>query len=358
METETISKEWIDSLSEFETDLIRAYLDIGVNKIKGSAPQIDEALKIRECVHCRSHKIICYGHSDKGRQRYLCKDCHKTFTIVTRSFFRNSRISYETWLKILECELMGLPLREIAFQTGLSVTSCFYLRHKIYKAFSNAQCTKLKGEVQLDMTFLNIGFKGFKTTPRPIKGSKKNPKADILFDKDPQICVSAAADDNGGILFLVSGYGGESSDKYQLHINRYDDKCRIISDDSRAIRKFCKDNHFRSTPLTQGCHKTKDGKHISDVNSLHSDLKELIRKKRGVGLRHLQGYLDLIVFRRRFILSIERKLYKLRSYGYIKDSEKLLRNCDICKIPYPISLSDIYERYHYGMFALPTQRLK
>jgi hypothetical protein len=29
---------------------------------------------------------------------------------------------------------------------------------------------------------------------------------------------------------------------------------------------------------------------------------------------------------------------------------------DICRIPYPISLSEIYERYHYGMYALPKQR--
>ena len=135
----------------------------------------------------------------------------------------------------------------------------------------------------------------------------------------------------------------------------YDQNCRIISDDSSSIRKFCKNNRFKSVPLTEGYHKTKDGKHISHVNSLHSDLKDLIRKKRGLGLRHLQGYLNLIVFKRRFILNIERKLYDLTSFDFIKVKQKLLNNKDICKKPYPISLSDIYERYHYGMYALPTQ---
>ena len=109
---------------------------------------------------------------------------------------------------------------------------------------------------------------------------------------DPQVCISAAADESGEILFLISGYGAESSAKYQLHIDRYDQRCRIISDGSSSIRKFCKDNHFRCTALTEGYHKTKEGKHISDVNSLHSDLKDLIRKKRNVSIRHLQGYLN------------------------------------------------------------------
>ena len=334
-----ISEEWIASLTRFETDLIKTYLDINDPKKSDAMPEIDGPVKIKECVHCKSHKIICYGHSRKGRQRYLCKDCGKTFTIVTKSFFKNTRISYEQWLKLMECEMIGSSLKETSYQTRLSVTSCFYLRHKLYKALEEAQAEKLKKDVQLDTTFLDISFKGMKNTPKPIK----------------EVCISTAADENGEILFLISGYGAESSAKYQLHIDRYDQRCRIISDGSSSIRKFCKDNHFRCTALTEGYHKTKDGKHISDVNSLHSDLKDLIRKKRNVSIRHLQGYLNWIVFKRKFILQIQRKLYDLKTYGYIRGKEKKLRNFDICKIPFPISLKKIYGQYHYGMFASPTQ---
>ena len=351
-----ISEEWIASLTRFETDLIKTYLDINDPKKSDAIPEIDGLVKIEECVHCKSHKIICYGHSGKGRQRYLCKDCGRTFTIVTKSFFKNTRISYEQWLKLMECEMIASSLKETSYQTRLSVTSCFYLRHKLYKALEEAQAEKLKKDVQLDTTFLDISFKGMKTTPKPIKGSKKNPKSESFpHMKDPQVCISTAADENGEILFLISGYGAESSAKYQLHIDRYDQKCRIISDGSSSVRKFCKDNHFRCTALTEGYHKTKDGKHISDVNSLHSDLKDLIRKKRNVSIRHLQGYLNWIVFKRRFILQIQRKLYDLKTYGYIRGKEKKLRNFDICKIPFPISLKEIYGQYHYGMFASPTQ---
>lgn len=284
MKQETVSREWFDSLSRFETDLLKTYLDIRVNRQEGSVPLIDEILKPEGCVYCESFKVICYGHSAKGRQRYLCKECRRTFTAVTKSFFKNTRISYEQWLKLLECEMMSSSLKETAYQTGLSINSCFCLRHKLYRALEQAQAEKLTGCVQLDTAFLDISFKGLKVTPRPVKRSKKNPKAGILFDRDPKVCISTAADESGSILFLVSGHGGESFKKYQPHIGRYDSGCRIISDDSLAIRKFCKANHFRCIVLKEGFHKTKDGKHISDVNSLHSDLKDLIRKKRGVGL--------------------------------------------------------------------------
>ena len=73
---------------------------------------------------------------------------------------------------------------------------------------------------------------------------------------------------------------GEFSDRYQLHIAHYDPKCCIISDDSSSIRKFAKANRFRCIALMEGYHRTKAGKHISDVNSLHSDLKDLMCRKR------------------------------------------------------------------------------
>lgn len=349
-----IDEEWINSLTRFETDLLKAYLDTGKGKIPVSIPEIDRALSVKECVHCKSEKIIRYGKSSKGRQRYLCKDCHKTFTIVTKSFFKNTRITYDQWLKLFECEMSGLTLKETSYQVSLSVTSCFCLRHKIYEVMGEAQAERLEGDVQLDTTFTEIGFKGLKKTPRPVKGSKKNPKANILFDKDPKICISTAADSEGNVFFRISGYGGESSDKYQRDIALYDKKCKIISDGSAAVKRFIKTNRFRSATLTEGYHKTKDGKHISDVNSLHSELKELIRKKRGISLRHLQGYLNKIVFRRKFIVHMKRSLWDLISYGFMKDREKKLINREISKKPFPVSLSDIYERYHYGMYALAS----
>ena len=80
----------------------------------------------------RSMDLFCYGHSKKGRQRYLCKDCSRTFTMVSKSFFKNTRISYEQRLKLMECEMIASSLKETSYQTRLSVTSCFYLRYKLY----------------------------------------------------------------------------------------------------------------------------------------------------------------------------------------------------------------------------------
>lgn len=343
-----ITQDLINTLTRFETDLLKAFLDVR-NNDDDNLPEVDQPLIEEECLYCGSIKIIKNGFSAKGRQRYLCKECHKTFTAVSKSFFKNTRLSYTQWLKLLDCEMMGLTLKETSYQINISTTSCFYMRHKLYQSLESIQAKTLKGEVQLDTAFINMDLKGLKIMPKPVKGSKKNPRKDYIFDKDPHICISTAADSKGSILFRISGYGAESSIKYQKHIGYFDEKCKIISDGSSSILKFAKQNNFKCITLTEGYHKTKDGKHISDVNSLHSDLKNLIRNKRGISLKHLQGYLNWLVFKR-LLAKIKRKLWGLESYRFIKDKEKELINSDICKKPFPISLEEIYGKYHYGIF--------
>lgn len=348
-----LTGERIKRMTQLEKDYVRAYLLNHSEDTDDIAPELDEPLRENECPNCRSKRIIRHGYTGKHRQRYLCKDCHKTFTPVTHNFFRNSRLNYKQWLILFDCEMKGCSLRETAYQTGVSVTTCFFLRHKLYTALQDAQADKLSGDVQLDTTFVDMDLKGLKDMPKPVRGSKRNPPVKVLFDKDPHICITTAVDEKKDILYVISGYGGESSDKYQKHIDHYDPDCTIISDDHVSIAKFARENHLKTAPLKEGCHKRKDGRHISDVNSLHSKLKELIRNKRGISLRHLQGYLNWLVFTAR-VSKQDRSVQKYETYSFAHVRDKILNNTEVCSLDFPVSLKDIYGRYHYGMFR-PTQ---
>ena len=350
-----VTQEWFDTLTILDKDFIKGFIDSDiVNKRKNEPPVISD-LKLNKCPHCDSDRFIKHGHAGNKRQRYLCKECGKSFTVATTSFFKHSRLSYETWLDVLDCEMAGYTLKETAYRTGLSVTTCFYLRHKIYGSLEKEQATELIGNVQLDTTFVNIDLKGVKIMPKPVKGSKKNPPSPFPFEKEPKVCITTASDDSGNTLFKISGTGGESSDKYEQDINLFDKNCTIISDCASSILKLAKKYNLNHKPLTEGYHKLKDGSTISDVNALHSSLKDLIRRKRGVSLRHLQGYLNWIVFKKK-ISNLLRSTYKLHSYASIYTEDKKYSNVDICTKEFPINLSDIYGKYRYGMFS-PTLML-
>ena len=348
-----LTGERIRQMTRLEKDYVQAYLMNHKENSNSTAPELDEPLRQNEFPQCKSKKIIRYGRTAKRRQRYLCKDCQRTFTPVTHNFFRNSSLSYNQWLILFDCEMRGCSLRETAYQTGLSVTSCFFLRHKLYKTLQDAQAEILYGDVQLDTTFVDMDLKGLKDMPKPVRGSRRNPSVKMLFDKDPHICITTAVDERKSVLYVISGYGGESADKYQNFIDRFDRDCTIISDESASIKKFAKQNHLKTAFLTEGCHKRKDGRHISDVNSLHSELKQLIRNKRGVSLRHLQGYLNWLVFTKG-VKKAERNMWRFETYSFAHIRDKILRNAEICSSRFPVSLREIYGKYQYGMFR-PTQ---
>lgn len=347
-----VTQEWFNSLSLLDKDFIKSYISSDNSKTYIKVPPIISDLKISVCPHCQDNKIIKNGHAKNGRQRYLCVNCGKSFTHATSSFFKHSRLSYDTWLDVLDCEMAGYSLKETAYRCGLSVTTCFNLRHKIYGALEKEQADKLTGKVQLDTTFVDIDLKGTKIMPKPVKGSKKNPPSLLIFDKDPKVCITTAVDSNGDIVFKISGTGGESFDKYEKDIDLFDENCTIISDCAASILKLTKTYKLAHKILTEGRHKLKDGSTISDVNALHSSLKDLIRKKRGVSLRHLQGYLNWIVLKKKIADKI-RATYKLLCYASIYTEDKKYTNEDICKKEMPIDLERIYGRYKYGMFA-PT----
>ena len=60
---------------------------------KDTLPEILEEARpsiSSECYYCHSSRIVRNGHRRDGTQRYLCRDCRKTFTCKTDTFLSGS----------------------------------------------------------------------------------------------------------------------------------------------------------------------------------------------------------------------------------------------------------------------------
>jgi transposase-like protein len=71
-----------------------------------------------ECPHCTSEHVIRFG-KHKGRQRYRCKSCNKTFTYTTNTFLYRTRKSDE-WIVFIDCMFKGYSLRKAAEIIGVT----------------------------------------------------------------------------------------------------------------------------------------------------------------------------------------------------------------------------------------------
>lgn len=69
--------------------------------------------KIEDYPYCGLYHYVKNGFNPHHKQKYRCQDCRKIFTA---------------------CELNGLSLEQDSVATGLSVTTCFHMHHKLYQA--------------------------------------------------------------------------------------------------------------------------------------------------------------------------------------------------------------------------------
>ena len=92
-----------------------------------------------KCKHCQSAAIMKNGVS-KGIQRYICKNCKRTFSIP--------KISPETKQQALEMYLNNVGIRKIALFLGVSPPAVLYWIKQNRKMLE----TRLQNEPQTSET--------------------------------------------------------------------------------------------------------------------------------------------------------------------------------------------------------------
>ena len=112
------------------------------------------------CPHCKSVHVVKNGH--KGTtQRYMCKDCRKTFVITNNTILFSTKKPISTWEKYLECMMNKFPLRKCAEICNINLSTAFEWRHKNLDALQNMHNeVTINGVAQADETYFSVSYKG------------------------------------------------------------------------------------------------------------------------------------------------------------------------------------------------------
>lgn len=352
-----IDKEFIQNLTPVEIEFIAGYIySLTKEKINKEINNHENMVKeVKCCPYCGSTKFVKYGFNKKQIQRFHCKDCSKNFVSTTGTIFYRSRLSFNDWTSFIAAELNGLTLEQEAVIIGKSITTCFYMRHKLYRAISNLVDSQiLYEEVETDCTYLKINLKGTKPINMP-RRSKQRGKSDqhnsTIGVSKRKICVFTAKDSNDNIINKIAGLGSETFEMIKP-FSKYIKKNSCIISDSKAsnilLAKACR---CKAELVPTKKHSTKNGRNIAEINQIHSDIKLLNKKKHGISTRHLPDYLNWYTFTKKLKYQIELKRRKTQAYVDIMKSDNELTNKEICTIPMPIDLFEAYGDYSYGIFA-------
>lgn len=120
----------IKRLNEYEKKKLRKHLAEIIGIEVSSLNEIKEDIKSKICPRCKSEYIVKNGKYS-GKQRYICKECGKTFSQRTNSAIVYSKKTVEQWIKYIECMLRGYSLRRCAKEVKINLSTAFYWRHKI-----------------------------------------------------------------------------------------------------------------------------------------------------------------------------------------------------------------------------------
>ena len=87
-----------------------------INKDRASKTQNEDLSKLQNnyrCPYCHSNKINKNGTAHKTLPQFICRNCHKTYTIRTNTIFYYSKKDINIWREYIELFSQGLSLRKI-----------------------------------------------------------------------------------------------------------------------------------------------------------------------------------------------------------------------------------------------------
>lgn len=291
-----LNKQQVERLAEIAVE----YLDLNT-ELDNTAPQ-----RCPCCGNVDAH-FIKRGFSGR-KQRYQCKNCGKRFTFDAGKLTAYSHQTEETWAIFIRDTLSLKSLDECAANISVSHPTSFYMRHKLLsfleEAFKGGEL--LEGVIEMDEAYVLESQKGVPvTTRKPRRHGETAVKRGL---SDEHYCICVAADRDRHIAVCCVNRGNPSAENIEEALSaRIDESGIILCDGKRAYNKLIHAKKCEKIVLKSHQDYTK-AYHLNTVNGLHSRLKDMLYRYRGVSSKYLNRYLALFTaleYVRRSVLAPE-----------------------------------------------------
>src|SRR6059036_2417694 len=93
----------------------------------------------------------------KTRRIWKCRDCGRQFSVKLGTIFEDSPIGLDKWLPalwMLANSKNGISSYELSRALGVTQKTAWFMLHRIRLALQSGSITKLKGDVEVDETYI------------------------------------------------------------------------------------------------------------------------------------------------------------------------------------------------------------
>ena len=247
------------------------------------------------CPHCHCGDI--YGHGEyKGRKRYKCKQCKKTFNDFTGTAISGIK-KVDKFQEYLNLTIESITIRKAAKELGINMKTIFDWRHKLLSSISTMNGTSFYGIVECDDKQLDVNEKGKRNLDRkPYKRpSDRNKKRGVSNDK---VSIMVATDRKGNSTMQIAKMGRIDSESVENTIGDFINKSNVLCSDSHpSIISWAENKKLEHhTFVASRQHVKNKCYHVQHVNSIDNLYERWIKPFYGVATKYLPQYLNWFIF--------------------------------------------------------------
>ena len=246
-----------------------------------------------QCPRCGSTKFISHGKDKNGSKRYKCKDCGKTFNVVSNSLFFSSKVNIKAWFAFLESLLSGTSMRAACIVSKISTVTGSEWMDKI---FTTLKCYQdeiiLNKEVYIDETYVHEDKSKIYHLEEigKIKKVKKEPRG-ISRNK---ICILVATDKDKSFGEIVCHGRPKREINYQICKKHIQKNSTVIGDEDTSLTYTSKLMNWDRIQVKSYTEEAFEK--LSPIDEVCNRFKFFINKHRGFKKDLLQDYINLFFF--------------------------------------------------------------
>ena len=184
------------------------------------------------CPRCRGESVIRYG-SYRVFQRYLCKDCDRTFNDQTDTVFEHSAVELRKWfLAVYTYIRFNTSLRQLDVEIDVCYKTIYRRIQRFLRAL-DASLPHLKGPVEIDELYVKAGLKG-RERDQPSRSRGLSTRGRGTYDKDkPPVFI--LGDHGTGERYVIPAKAADESTIRLLLADHHQESLTVYTDGSSVF---------------------------------------------------------------------------------------------------------------------------
>ena len=256
------------------------------------------------CPKCNSASHVMNGHTRKGTQRYMCRDCGCTFAASDVGLIMKfTKLPEEKWMAFAECFVDCLSCDKVAKRIGVTHKTAWFMRIRTLEALTRnipsfevkSDCGAVLDEIYFTESFKGVSFKNLGEIPREPRERGGSDKRGISNDK---ICVITGVNDNGDVFYDVACRGAMTHDvSKEVLEDKISEGSIITTDSHRVYRKVLSELNIRAHDVRS----SDDHEAMEPIDHVHSGMRSLVNWTfKGVSTKWLHLYMGYFKWIREF----------------------------------------------------------